>query len=92
MSFDKVDFTNMGRQRIMFTENKSGENGLIGDARIWKDKGDKIELHFLLGAVDDFFDLDKNKKILQAVNERTVLLDKSAEEIWIMKSLCKREL
>jgi hypothetical protein len=57
----------------------------------WKDKGDKIELHFLLGSVGNFFDIEKNKETLEAVNDTTALLDKSAEELWIMKSLCKRE-
>jgi hypothetical protein len=56
----------------------------------WTEEGKSIRLNFLLGQ-STFFDSLKNDGVATIVDDKTVLLDKSANEVWISKALCKRE-
>lgn len=54
----------------------------------WTDEGQKIRLKIVLGQ-SDFFDSLKNVGIAELIDDKTVLLDKDAKEVWISKALCK---
>jgi hypothetical protein len=56
----------------------------------WTDLGDKFELEFQSGTVDSFFDDVKNKGKIKTIDNYTLHLDKSADEIWIWKTACKK--
>ncbi len=56
----------------------------------WSDLGDKLELKFQLGTVDSFFDKDDNKDNIDIIDNYTLHLDKTADQLWIWKTLCKK--
>jgi len=56
----------------------------------WSDLGDKLELKFELGTVDSFFDNGDNKKDFYIVDDYTFHLNKTADQLWIWKTLCKK--
>lgn len=55
----------------------------------WEDQGNKIKLRFLLCS-KDIFDLEKNGDAISVIDDRTILLDKDTEEIWVMGTVCRR--
>jgi hypothetical protein len=56
----------------------------------WSDLGDKLELKFQLGTVDSFFDKNDNKDNIKIIDNYTLQLDKTADQLWILKTLCKK--
>jgi hypothetical protein len=55
----------------------------------WTDEGKMIRLNFLLGQ-SEFFDSVKNEGVVEFIDDKTVLLNKEAKEVWISRALCKR--
>ena len=56
----------------------------------WSDLGDKFELKFQLGTVDSFFDQENNKGRIETIDNYTLHLDKTVDEIWIYKTPCRK--
>lgn len=58
----------------------------------WSDLGDLLELRFQLGTVDSFFDKEENRYNIDIIDNYTLRLHKKANQVWIWKTLCKKEL
>lgn len=59
-------------------------------SRRWTEEGKMIKLNFILGQ-SEFFDSLRNEDIVKFIDDKIVLLDKDAKEVWIARARCKRE-
>ena len=71
----------------IFSTKSEFKNLCIGR---WTDEGKVIRLNILLGQ-SSFFDSLKNEGVVNIIDNKTVLLDKDASEVWIARALCKRQ-
>lgn len=72
---------------FQFSTKSEFKNLCIGS---WADEGQMIKLKILLGQ-SSFFDSLKNEGAVEIIDNKTVLLDKDANEVWISGALCKRD-
>ena len=72
---------------FQFSTTSEFKNYCIGR---WTDEGEMIRLKILLGQ-SDFFDSLKNVGVINVIDDKTVLLDKNAKEVWIWQASCKRQ-
>ena len=72
---------------FQFATTSEFKNYCIGR---WTDEGERIRLNILLGQ-SDFFDSLKNEGVINVIDDKTVLLDKDAKEVWIWRASCKRQ-